>query len=77
MAKGIKRKFVTPEDLKSIACFEQYFKVKENDSILHPTKKSVLDKMLIFSADQKFKQKVEGKPWKIFRKGTITYYCIG
>lgn len=73
----MKRKLLSPDDLGAIQKFENYFKLRAEDSLLSLEKRPRLEKALTWSADQRFKKKEEGKPWKIFRVGTITYYCIG
>ncbi len=69
------KKPVTVSNLLAIQRFESFFKVKKENS-LFCGKLDVLQKKLIFSAEKEFKNKVEGKPWKIFREGHYIYYCI-
>jgi len=69
-----KRKFsIQPDVLSCAKQMEEFFQIK--NSIFAEENKKALNKALIYSYEKRFAHWEDGKDCKIFRVGTIIYYC--
>lgn len=75
---GSRRKGVNlaRKDFSCAKAMEKYLKILGTDaSLFSDTRKIDLERALIFHCEKRFNYWEDGKDCKIFRRGTILYYC--